>query len=99
MLDGRFNSNFSPLGIILNLLSTRSFSDSVDELGDHLDVKYKDEEGDLFLFSCLYFDFFSLFLLECFISLEFVFLFLDLFYLSCLLFEEISGFSDAHFAD
>ena len=50
MLDGRFNLNFSPLGIILNLLSTRSFSDSVDELGDHLDVKYKDEEGDLFLF-------------------------------------------------
>ena len=32
MLDGRFHLNSSPLGTILNLWSTTSFSDSVDEL-------------------------------------------------------------------
>ena len=37
MLDGRFYLNYSTLGTILNLLSTISFSDSVDELDDELD--------------------------------------------------------------
>ena len=37
MLDGRFCLNYSPLGTILNLLSTISFSDSVGELDDELD--------------------------------------------------------------
>ena len=47
----------------MNLLSTISFSDSLDELDDQLDEN-EDEEGDSFLFSCL--DFFRLFLLELF---------------------------------
>ena len=50
MLDGRFHLNYSRLGIILNILSTISFSDSVDELDDKLDIKDEDEEGELFLF-------------------------------------------------
>ena len=36
----------------MNLLSTISFSDSVDELDDELDED-EDKEGDLFLFSHL----------------------------------------------
>ena len=44
--------NSSPFGTILNLLSTISFSDSVDELNDELD-EGEYEEGDLFLFSHL----------------------------------------------
>ena len=52
MLDGRFHLNFSSLGTIMNLLSTISFSDSVDELDDELDED-EDKEGDLFLFSHL----------------------------------------------
>ena len=43
MLDGRSHFNSSPLGIILNLLSTISFSDSVDQLDDGLDIKDEDE--------------------------------------------------------
>ena len=59
--------NSSPLGTILNLLSTISFSDSVDELDDELDED-EYEEGNLFLFSRLDIDFFCLLLLEHFIS-------------------------------
>ena len=43
MLHGRFRLNTFPLRIILNLLSTISFSDSVDELDDELDVTDEDE--------------------------------------------------------
>ena len=50
MLDGRFHLNSSPLRIILNLLSTISFSNSVDELDDELDIKDENEEGEFFLF-------------------------------------------------
>ena len=81
MLNGRFHLNFSPLGTILNLLSTILFSDSVDELDDENDED-EDDEGNLLLFSRLDLDFFRLFLLERFtISRldegEFLFLFLD----------------------
>ena len=61
MLDGRFHLNSSPLGEILNLLPTISFSDSVDELDNELDVKYEDEEGNLFLFSRFAYAFFLIF--------------------------------------
>ena len=61
MLDERFHLNSSPLGEILNLLSTISISDSVDELDNELDVKYEDEEGNLFLFSRLDYAFFLIF--------------------------------------
>ena len=54
MLDGRFHLNFSPLGTILNLLFTISFSDSVEKLDEDED---EDEEGDLFLSSRLDLDF------------------------------------------
>ena len=100
MLDGRFHLNSSPLGIILNLLSTISFSDLVGELDDELNED-EDEEAELFLFSCLDLDFFLLFLLERLTTSgldEFLFLFLDLCRLSCLLAEEVSGFSDTLFA-
>ena len=100
MLDGRFHLNSSPLGIILNLLSTISFSDLVGELDDELNED-EDEEAELFLFSRLDLDFFLLFLLERLTISgldEFLFLFLDLCRLSCLLAEEISGFSDTLFA-
>ena len=101
MLDGRFHLNSSPLGTVLNLWSTTSFSDSVDELDGELD-EYEDEEGDLFLFSCLDLDFFSLFLLKPFTISgldegEVIFLFLVLFRLSCFLVEEVSRFSDTLF--
>ena len=43
MLHGWFHLNTFPLRIILNLLSTISFSDSVDELDDELDVTDEDE--------------------------------------------------------
>ena len=81
MLNGRFHLNFSPLGTILNLLSTILFSDSVDELDDENDED-EDDDGNLLLFSRLDLDFFRLFLLERFtISRldegEFLFLFLD----------------------
>ena len=59
MLNERFHLNSSSLGTILNLLSTISFCDSVDELDDELD---EDEEGDLFLYSRLDLNFFRLFL-------------------------------------
>ena len=49
MLDERFHLNSSPLGTILNFLSTISFSDSVNELYDELDEN-EYEEGNLFLF-------------------------------------------------
>ena len=96
MLDLRFHLNSSPLRIILNLFSTISFSDSVDELDDELDIKSGNEESNLGLFSSLDLDFFLLFLLECFG--EFHFIFLDLSHLFCLLFEEVSRFSDSLFA-
>ena len=94
--------NSSPLGIVLNLLSAISFSDSADELDGELNND-EDEEGDLFLFSRLAFDFFLLFLLERFTISgfdegEFLFLFLNLCSLSSLLAEEVSGFSDTLFA-
>ena len=102
MFDGRFHLNSFPLETILNLFSTILFSDSVDELDDELDED-EDEEGNLFLFSCLYLDFFRLFLLErCTISAldegEFIFFFLDMYCLSCFLVEEVSRFSDTLFA-
>ena len=102
MLDGRFYLNYSTLGTILNLLSTISFSDSVDELDDELDED-EDEEGDLFLFSRLDLDFFRLFLLEHFTISgidegEFIFLFLVLCRLSCILAEEVSRFPDTFFS-
>ena len=50
MLDGTTHLNSSPLGIIFDLFSTISFSNSVDELDDELDVKDEDEKGNLFLF-------------------------------------------------
>ena len=101
MLDGLFYLN-SPLGIILNLLSTISFSDSVDELEDETEVKDEDDEGDLSLFSYLDFDFFLFFLLERFTVSgldegEFLFLYLNLCclsrltYVTCLLVEKLSG--------
>ena len=96
MLDLRFHLNSSPLRIILNLFSTISFSDSVDELDDELDIKSGNEESNLGLFSSLDLDFFLLFLLECFG--EFHFIFLDLSHLFCLLVEEVSRFSDSLFA-
>ena len=49
MLDGIFHLNSSPLGIILNLLSTISFFESADELNVELDED-EDVEGGLFLF-------------------------------------------------
>ena len=58
--------NSSPLGIILNLLSTISFYDSVDKLDNELNVKDEDGEDDLFLFSRLDLDFFLSLLLESF---------------------------------
>ena len=102
MLNERFHLNSSPLEIILNLLSTVSFSDSVDELDDELDED-EDEEGDFFLFSCLDLDFFRLFLLDRFTVSgldkgEFIFLFLDLCRLSYFLVQEVSRFSDTLFA-
>ena len=95
--------NSSPLGIILRLLPTISFSDSIVELDDELDKKDEDEENDLFLFSCLDFDFSLFFLLERFTipgldEEQFLFLFFDLFYLPCLLVEEVSGLSNTLFA-
>ena len=63
MFDETFYLNSSPLGTILNLLSTISLSGSLDELDDKLD-EGEDEKSDLFLFSCLDLDFFCLFLLE-----------------------------------
>ena len=98
ILGASSSPNFSPLEIILNILSTISFSDPVDELDDKLDED-EDEEGDLFLFSCLDLDFLFTFLLERFtISWKFLFLFFDLCRLSRLLVEEVSGFSGTLFA-
>ena len=81
----------------MNILSTISFSDSVDELDDKLDED-EDEEGDL--------DFSRLILLEHFtvsgLGLdegEFIFFFIDLCRLSCFLVEEVSRFSDTLFAN
>ena len=99
MLDGRFHLNSSLLGTILKILSTISFSDSVDELDDELD---EDEEGELFLFCRLNPDFFRVFLIEHFTISgldegEFIFLFFVLCHLSCFLIEEVSRFSDTLF--
>ena len=74
--------NSSPLGTILNLFSTISFSDSADELDDELDEN-EYEEGNLFPFSRLDLDFCRLFLLEHFAisgldEEEFIFFFIDL---------------------
>ena len=87
----------------MNVLSTISFSDSVDELDDELGED-EDEEGDLFLFSRRYLDFSRLFLLEHFTISgldegEFIFFFLDLCRLSFFLVEEVSRFSDTLFAN
>ena len=41
---------FSRRRTILNLLSTISFSESVDELDDDLDIKDEDKEGNIFSF-------------------------------------------------
>lgn len=87
----------------MNFLSTISFSNLVNEMHDELDVKDNDEEGALFHFSCLDFDFFLSFLLERFTISghddgEFLFLFFDLRGLSSLLVKEVCGFSDTLFA-
>ena len=82
MLVGRFHLNSSPLGTILNLLSTISFYDSVDELDDELDED-EDEEGDLFLFSRLDLDFFPLLLLERFTILAHHMSYLQLYHFFC----------------
>ena len=77
MLNRRFHLNSFPLGIILNLLSTISFSDFVNKLDDELDIKNEDEESELFFFSCLVLDFFRLFLLDRFTiiyCIEYIFL-------------------------
>ena len=99
MLNERFHLNSSSLGTILNLLSTNSFCDSVDELDDELD---EDEEGDLFLYSRLDLNFFRLFLLEHFTISEldegeFLFLFLEFCPLFFFFVEEVSWFSDTLF--
>ena len=96
MLDGRFHLNSSPLGTFFKLLFTISFSDSVDKLDDELDEN-EYEEGYLFLFSRLDFDFFRLVLLERFTISgldegEFLFLFLDLCGLSSFFVGEVSRF-------
>ena len=87
----------------MELFWTVSLSDSVDKLDDELDVKYVDDEDDLYLFSGLDFGFFLFFLLERFSisgldEEKFIFLFLDLFRLPCLLVEEVSWFPDTLFA-
>ena len=102
MLDGRFYLNSSPLGTILNLLSTISFSNSVDKLDDELGED-EDEEGDLFIFSCLDLDVFRLFLLVRFSISgldegKFLFFFLDLYRLSSFFDEDVCTFSDTLFA-
>ena len=98
MLDGRFHLNSSPLGTILNLLSTISLSDLADEVDDELDEN-EYEEGHLFLFSRLDLDFFCLFLLDLFTisgldEREFLFLFPDLCRLSSFFVEEVSRVFD-----
>ena len=52
MLDRRFHLNFSFLGTMLNLLSTISFSDSLDELDDEMDEN-EDEEATFSFFLAL----------------------------------------------
>ena len=66
MLSGRVHLNYSPLRIILNLLSTILSYDLVDELDDELNIEDEDEEGNLFLFPRLDLDFFLFILLGCF---------------------------------
>ena len=66
MLSGRIHLNYSPLRIILNLLSTILSYDLVDELDDELNIEDEDEEGNLFLFPRLDLDFFLFILLGCF---------------------------------
>ena len=56
--------NSSHIETILSLLSIISFSNSVDELDDELNVKDEDEKGDLFLFSRLDLEFFLFSLME-----------------------------------
>ena len=56
--------NSSHIETILSLLSIISFSNSVDELDDELNVKDEDEKGDLFLFSPLDLEFFLFSLME-----------------------------------
>ena len=56
--------NSSHIETILSLLSIISFSNSVDELDDELNVKDENEKGDLFLFSRLDLEFFLFSLLE-----------------------------------
>ena len=43
MLSGRIHLNYSPLRIILNLLSTILSYDLVDELDDELNIEDEDE--------------------------------------------------------
>ena len=59
--------NSSHIETILSLLSIISFSNSVDELDDELNVKDEDEKGDLFLFSRLDLEFFLFSLMERFL--------------------------------
>ena len=67
MFDGRTHLNSSHIETILSLLSIISFSNSVDELDDELNVKDEDEKGDLFLFSRLDLEFFLFSLMERFL--------------------------------
>ena len=99
MLDGRFHLNSSSLETILNLLSTISFSDSVRPGWWTGYKRWGLGRRTFHFFSCFHLDFFLLFLLKRFaISRldegEFLFLFLDLCCLSCLLVEEVSAFSN-----
>ena len=101
MIDERFFSNSFPLGFLKHL-STISFPDSLDKLNDERDVKDEDENCNLSLFSPLDLDFFFSFCNSVFLSLSllyslFLFLFIELSSFSCLLGEEVSGFSDTLF--
>ena len=89
---------------ILNILSTISFSYSVDMLDDRLDIKDEDKEGNLFLFSHLNLDFLCLVFVGAFYYLRawwgaifFPFPWL-VSLIFCLLVEEVSRFSDTLFA-
>ena len=102
MFDGRTHLNSSHIETILSLLSIISFSNSVDELDDELNVKDEDEKDDLFLFSRLDLEFFLFSLMERFTDYLWVWwrgiYFPFLWRLSCLLVEEVFWFTNNLFA-
>ena len=55
---------FEFFSLVLNFLSTISFSDLVDKLHDELNIKDENEEGDLLFSLCLDLDFISSLFLE-----------------------------------